>query len=120
MTSFATRLVRPVLALALAMLVTGCFGESYGTPGMQIWNQTSQAIDVIYRRQIGGVETDDDVVRVAPNQRVTVIGLHQTEGRCIRGTVIALHGDRIIATLAQPCEGTEWLVTEGQPASLPP
>lgn len=101
-----------VLAVLISIsCLSGCFSEDYGTPGMYIWNRTSAAVDVSYRRDIGGVETEDDVVHVAPNQRVLVIGLHQTEGPCLRGTVIAVHGERTVATLAQPCEGVEWIIT---------
>ena len=108
------------IALVLAAVVGGCFAESYGTPGMQIWNQTSEAIQVVYRRPMGGVDVDDDVVRVGPNQRLTVIGLHQTEGRCLRGTLIALRGHKVVATVAQPCEGATWVVADEQEGSPPP
>lgn len=109
----------PVLGFALAVSIAGCFAESYGTPGMDIRNDTDTTIDVVYRRPIGGVQTDEEVMQIEPRRSVTVIGLHQTESRrCLRGTVIAMDGERIVATIDQPCEGIEWVVTD--PASSAP
>jgi hypothetical protein len=77
---------------------------------MMISNQTAAPVDVIYRRDIGGVETDAEAAHIGANQAITVIGLHQTEGPCLRGTLIALQDGREIATLSEPCEGTEWVI----------
>ncbi len=99
--------------MAVVWTVSGGFAERYGTDGMMIWNKTSADIDVSYRRAMGneGVMAEDFVQNVGANRRVTVIGLHQTEGPCLRGTLIAVQGERTIATLSQACEGTEWVVT---------
>lgn len=106
------------MAFALAVLtalccLSGCFAEDYGTAGMTITNDTSGAVEVIYRRQVGPTPNlvDDRVAEIGPNQGQTVIGLHQTEGPCLRGTLVALQGGREIARLSQPCEGHEWVIT---------
>ncbi len=90
--------------------LTGC--EDYGTPGMTIRNETSAPIDIIYRRPMGptNVEAEDVVAQVGADQGLTVIGLHQTEGPCLRGTLIAVQDGREIATLSQACEGAEWVI----------
>ncbi len=78
---------------------------------MTIWNQTSATVDVNYRRIVGTTEMEDPVMTVPPGQRVNVVGLHQAEGKCIRGTLVAILDGRTIATLSQPCRGVEWVIT---------
>jgi hypothetical protein len=98
-------------AFAAFCALTGCFAENYGTDGMRIWNRSSADVQVSYRRDIGGREVEDPVIEIGPNQGVSVIGLHQTEGDCLRGTLIATQAGRTLATLSQPCEGAEWVIT---------
>ena len=57
---------------------------------MTIWNQTSATVDVKYRRLVGTTEMEDPVMTIPSGQRVTVVGLHQAEGECIRGTLVAV------------------------------
>jgi hypothetical protein len=107
-------LLRAFAVLAAVCCLSGCFfGEDYGTPGMTISNETSEPVDVFYRRQMGPTPNvvEDLVVEIGPNRSLSVIGLHQTEGPCLRGTLIAVQDGREIATLAQPCEGDEWVIT---------
>ena len=89
---------------------------------MTILNQTSATVDVTYRRIVGTTEMEDPVMTVPSGQRVSVVGLHQAEGECIRGTLVAIQGGRTIATLSQPCRGTEWVITQPEvsPSSGPP
>lgn len=102
-----------ILVVILAILASGCgllpMAEDQGQ-GITIWNQTPKAVRVDYRRVVGTRERQDLVMEIAPNQRVTVVGLHQAEGTCLRGTLIAIQDGGTIATLAQPCEGTEWVI----------
>lgn len=101
------------LAVLLAIVAAGCgllpMAEDQGH-GMTILNLTSKAIRVDYRRVVGAAEMEDLVTEAVPNQRVIIVGLHQAEGKCLRGTLIAIQDGRTIATLAQPCEGTEWVI----------
>ena len=39
-----------------------------------------------------------------------ILFLHQAEPGCLQGTLLAVQDGRTIATLSQPCEGTEWVV----------
>lgn len=114
MTSFGARPLRLIVSVFVAASTAGCFGESYGTPGMEIWNRTAGTVDVIYRHSDGVRDMEDAVAQIGPNQQVTVIGLHQRERPCLSGTLIARAGDRAVATIAQPCERTLWEVTEPQ------
>ena len=104
-------LLRVLTVLTVSTGLSGC--ENYGTPGMMIRNQTSASVEIIYRRPMGptNVEVEDTLVDVGPSQGVTVIGPHQTEGPCLRGTLIAVQDGREIASLSQPCEGVEWVIT---------
>jgi hypothetical protein len=105
----------------VAGTLTGCMREDQG-PGMTIWNQTSASVVVNYRRIVGTTEMETLVMEIAPNQRVIIPGLHQAEGTCIRGTLLAIQGGRTIATLSQPCERTEWVITDpdASPSSQSP
>lgn len=80
---------------------------------MMIWNQTDASIEVYYRRAMGPTDevVESLVQEVGANEGVTVIGLHQTEGPCLRGSLVAIQAESEIATLSQPCEGAEWFVT---------
>ena len=120
MTSFGARWLRLILAALVAASTAGCFGELYGTPGMEIANRTARPVDVIYRHSDGVRDVEDAVVRIGPNQQVTIIGLHQRERPCVSGTLIARTRDQVVAMIAQPCEGTLWEVTELQGSSPPP
>jgi hypothetical protein len=106
-------LLRALAVLATVCCLSGCFFEDYGTPGMTISNETSEPVDVFYRRQMGPTPNlvEELVVEMGANRSLSVIGLHQTEGPCLRGTLIAVQDGREIATLAQPCEGDEWVIT---------
>ncbi len=99
--------------VVLAFLVSGCnllpMAEDQGR-GMTIWNRTAKSVQIEYRRVVGTREQEDPVMEVAPNQRVIVVGLHQAEGACLRGTLLATQDGRTIATLPQPCQGAEWVI----------
>lgn len=100
-----------VAAVAVTVAIGGCvLGEDVGE-GMTIWNRTSAPIDVNYRRIVGTTEMEDPVMTIASGQRVIIPGLHQAEGECLRGTLIAIQNGRSIATLSQPCRGTAWEIT---------
>ncbi len=96
------------LVVVLAVLVAGCWGEAQGRE-MTVLNQTSTTIQVKYRHQVGTVQSEDPVKDAGPGQRVTLF-LHQAEPGCLHGTLLAVQDGRTIATLSQPCEGTEWVV----------
>jgi hypothetical protein len=110
-----------VAAVMAAWALAGCMREVQGE-GMTIWNRTSATVVVNYRRIVGTTEMETLVMEIAPNQRVIVGGLHQTEGRCIRGTLLAIQDGRTIATLSQPCQGVDWVISdaEASPASQSP
>ncbi len=78
---------------------------------MTVLNQTSKTIQINYRHQTGTgtVEKEDPVKDAGPGQRV-ILFLHQAEPGCLQGTLLAVQDGRTIATLSQPCEGTEWVV----------
>ena len=88
--------------------------------GMTIWNRTSATVDVNYRRIVGTTEMEDLVMTIPSGQRVIIPGLHQAEGECIRGTLLAIQDGRSIATLAQPCRGAAWVITDpAEPLASP-
>lgn len=103
--------IRALAVLTVLCCLSGC--EDYGTPGMTITNETSEPVQVIYRRQMGPTPNvvDDLVAEVGASQGQTIIGLHQTEAPCLRGTLVAIQDGREIATLSQPCEGDDWVIT---------
>jgi hypothetical protein len=110
-----------VATVTVAGALAGCMREDQGQ-GMTIWNRTSATVEVNYRRIVGTVEMADLVMEIPSNQRVIVVSLHQAEGECIRGTLLAIQDGRTIAALSQPCQGAQWVITdpEGSPSSLSP
>ena len=114
----ASRLV--FLIAATAGLLAACYGESYGTPGMEIENGTSRSITVVYRSSDGVRDVEEPVVDLDPAQRLTQLGLHQRERPCLSGTLIARVGDEVVDTLGGACEGTTWLVTDSSAGSPAP
>jgi hypothetical protein len=110
-----------VATVTVAAALGGCMREDQGE-GMTIWNRTSATVEVDYRRVVGTTEMEDPVMTIPSGQRVVVVGLYQAEGECLRGTLVATQDGRTMATLSQPCRGTEWEITQPEvsPSAVPP
>jgi hypothetical protein len=110
-----------VATMAVAGALAGCLGEDQGQ-GVTIWNRTSASLDVNYRRIVGATEMEDLVMTIPSGQRVIVVGPHQAEGECIRGTLVAMQDGQSIAQLSQPCRGADWVITRPElfPSTEPP
>jgi hypothetical protein len=104
--------------VVLAGAFAGCLREDQN-PGMTIWNRTAASVTVNYRRVVGTTEMESLVMEISSGQRVIIPGLHQAEGDCIRGTLIAIQTGRTIATLSKPCQGAAWEITGPDATSSP-
>jgi hypothetical protein len=107
---------RVLVTVACASCLSGCwFAEDYGAEGMFIRNDTASPVLVVYR-PAGADPIEQEVLELAAGSGATTLGVHQgREEECAEGTLVAIQDGEEIATLSQPCDGSDWVIEPEEP-----
>jgi hypothetical protein len=99
-----------VAVTLIALLVAGCSDMGAARP-VRIVNQTTGPVEVtVHETSSDGVDHATTVETIPPG---ATHGFYEPLFHsCMTGTVVAVQGGRTVATIAKPCEGSQWVITD--------